>query len=613
MSDSCSENTDFLVSLPSDFFQVHTSDSETIEDTVTEELSISSNSFKGVIDNLVTNLDTLSNQINVIEQMETSYISNGLASPLSASSPLKRNGEKYINYSSIDSLMKEMVNTYEYNDKLLKNNLDNGQIQRNVNFQKIDDTSPVKTKEAINDELGDNNSKSSYYNDVESACPRVAAFNDSQKLDSVSKENLWLKLGKEIYHRQNIEKKVIDLEEKLINYEKKIANCKEMDCQKNNLLDELAARSAMILSQVRAYSNINEKINRDLQAERKNKKDIVEAMKEKIEHYKNDSAKAITRCNSYKARTETAEKKCSELLTNCQKIEEQTNHLQLNLEKKNEEIQKLQNELARLQEKYKNINEKYNKVIDKSIKLENEIAVLKQEKNVLCEKTLKYDHLLDQKRRIEDIVNQMRSAEIKNAEELNAAKEEIKSVKNELKSFYQKQLDGMLAEKVSDYQRKLDGIVQITNEENKLIKLQMNKHMANLKEKYDKEKAQINLKYTTEIENLETLIKEKSECISTLEQHLEAEVQEKRQLVKSVMGVVKNVNIDSQSNSFQKLNSEIKHSKQLFNNSNSSSRLEDDFSFFEQEKLIHQVTPTELRKHIEVLLNKYPGNPLSQK
>lgn len=41
----------------------------------------------------------------------------------------------------------------------------------------------------------------------------------------------------------------------------------------------------------------------------------------------------------------------------------------------------------------------------------------------------------------------------------------------------------MLAEKVSDYQRKLDGIVQITNEENKLIKLQMNKQMANLKEK----------------------------------------------------------------------------------------------------------------------------------
>lgn len=42
----------------------------------------------------------------------------------------------------------------------------------------------------------------------------------------------------------------------------------------------------------------------------------------------------------------------------------------------------------------------------------------------------------------------------------------------------------MLIEKVTDYQRKLDGIVQITNEENKLIKLQMNKQMSNLKEKY---------------------------------------------------------------------------------------------------------------------------------
>lgn len=56
-------------------------------------------------------------------------------------------------------------------------------------------------------------------------------------------------------------------------------------------------------------------------------------------------------------------------------------------------------------------------------------------------------------------------------------------MKNELKNFYQKQLDAMLAEKVSDYQRKLDGIVQITSEENKLTKLQMNNQMINLKER----------------------------------------------------------------------------------------------------------------------------------
>lgn len=156
MSDSCSENTDFLVSLPSDFFQVHTSDSEAVEDTATEELSISSNSsFKGVINDLVTNLDTLSSQINEIEQMETSCISNGLASPLSASSPLKRNGERKINYSSIDTLMHEMVNTYEYNDKLLRN-IGNGHTQRNANIQEKDVRSPAKIKEGISDGLNDN-------------------------------------------------------------------------------------------------------------------------------------------------------------------------------------------------------------------------------------------------------------------------------------------------------------------------------------------------------------------------------------------------------------------------------------------------------------------------
>jgi len=148
----------------------------------------------------------------------------------------------------------------------------------------------------------------------------------------------------------------MDLEEKLSNYEKRMVEYKEVDCQKNNLLDDLAARSAMILSQVRAYSTINEKINRDLQSERKNKKEIFETVKEKIEHYKSDTAKAISRSNSYKARTENAEKKLDELLIKCQKVEEQTKQLQIRFEKKNEENELLQNELVKLQEQNRSVS-----------------------------------------------------------------------------------------------------------------------------------------------------------------------------------------------------------------------------------------------------------------
>lgn len=67
--------------------------------------------------------------------------------------------------------------------------------------------------------------------------------------------------------------------------------------------------------------------------------------------------------------------------------------------------------------------------------------------------------------------------------------------------------------------------------------------------RYEKERTQLNNKHKEDIESLETLLKNKSERISALEKYLEAEIHEKRQLVKSVMGVVKNVNIDSQSTS----------------------------------------------------------------
>lgn len=58
------------------------------------------------------------------------------------------------------------------------------------------------------------------------------------------------------------------------------------------------------------------------------------------------------------------------------------------------------------------MTERYNKTIDKCSELEKEILILNQENQTLREKTLKYDHLLDQKRRIEDIVNEMKSTEV---------------------------------------------------------------------------------------------------------------------------------------------------------------------------------------------------------
>jgi len=58
------------------------------------------------------------------------------------------------------------------------------------------------------------------------------------------------------------------------------------------------------------------------------------------------------------------------------------------------------------------ISEKCSRSVNKCSELEKEVLELNQEKKVLCEKTLKYDQLLDQKRRIEDIVDQMKSTEV---------------------------------------------------------------------------------------------------------------------------------------------------------------------------------------------------------
>lgn len=66
-------------------------------------------------------------------------------------------------------------------------------------------------------------------------------------------------------------------------------------------------------------------------------------------------------------------------------------------------------------------------------------------------------------------------------------------------------------------------------------------------DRYETEKSQMISKHKAELENFEMILKDKSECIHALENRLEAEVREKRQLVKSVMGVVKDVDIDSQS------------------------------------------------------------------
>lgn len=58
------------------------------------------------------------------------------------------------------------------------------------------------------------------------------------------------------------------------------------------------------------------------------------------------------------------------------------------------------------------ITERYNKTINTCSELEKEVLALNQEKNILQEKTLKYDQLLDQKRRIEEIIDQMKCKEV---------------------------------------------------------------------------------------------------------------------------------------------------------------------------------------------------------
>lgn len=58
------------------------------------------------------------------------------------------------------------------------------------------------------------------------------------------------------------------------------------------------------------------------------------------------------------------------------------------------------------------ITERYNQTINTCSDLEKEMLALNQEKNILQEKTLKYDQLLDQKRRIEEIIDQMKSKEV---------------------------------------------------------------------------------------------------------------------------------------------------------------------------------------------------------
>ncbi|XP_050534860.1 putative autophagy-related protein 11 [Daktulosphaira vitifoliae] len=608
MSDSCSENTDFLVSLPSDFFQVHSSDSETIEDTVTEELSRESSSFKEVVNNLVTNLDTLSCQLQNIEKMETSYINNGLSSPLSTSSPIKPTTKKgkQIDVTSIKTLMNDMIKTYEYHDTIFRK-LENSQVSRNVNFHECKDNSPVKTRNEINHENNNKNLKSVCLNNekinISESIPEIT------KLDSVSKENLWLKLGEEIYQRQNIEQKVTCLEEKILNYEKKLAECKDIDQEKNSLLNELAARSALILNQVKKYSLINENISQDIISERKSKYVALETIRQKLERYKNDLSKATTQINSYKSRTDAAEKKLNEVLTNSKKVNCCLEKMKLDFEQKCKELEKIQSELINTKEDNKNLKIIYDKTVEKCHKLENEILLLEEEKKSCVEKTTKYDQLLDQKRRIEEIVNQMKNSESQTIEELNEAKEEIKTIKNELKLFYQKQVDAMLADKVTEYQRKLDGIVQMTNEENNLIKRQMANKMSSLKEKYEKEKLLNSQKHSSELEKFQKIIKEKNECIKLLEKQLNAEILEKQQLVKSVIGVVKNVNVENQT-TFNKSNSDIKYQKKNFNNEKNSSKIGDHNSFYEHEKLLRQISPTELRKHIEILLNKPPGEPL---
>ncbi|KAH1005584.1 hypothetical protein HUJ04_006534 [Dendroctonus ponderosae] len=461
---------------------------------------------------------------------------------------------------------------------------------------------------------------------------------DSNRV-SQSPSKLTQKIQEERLRRQHCEQLIQELQYKNLVFQQKLAVAVKVDETKNNTIQQFRDALNSLSSKLEKLNEEKASWDRDVARLKNDHSMAMESASQKAAYYEKDATRSRNVLHANQEKISALEERCSQLQHQLKQIEEKFGEVQENYQRESTRNQQLADIISQ-----KEIELKENKSVlsiardevshsRKAVEVcQAEFTALKNEcsklKTELSEDKSTILNLTEQKRKILNDIQTYKTNEKNLKDALEESKLKLDNTKVELRNFYQGQLEIIVENKRKEMQSQLDqqrqnGLEEISRKELSMAKTAAN-HIKEISDKCALEIKLLEQKHQEEIKLYQAQLTQKDKTIESLQAKV-AQLPEKRaQIAKQLQKAMENqwnealkmisggsTPLSNDQQGFAGTNPlfhAVADSGQLHKQLESAS----DYDETPVSSRGAKQSESEIQKYINMLLNRPPGNPVTE-
>uniref|UniRef100_A0A1B6GVA5 Uncharacterized protein n=1 Tax=Cuerna arida TaxID=1464854 RepID=A0A1B6GVA5_9HEMI len=464
------------------------------------------------------------------------------------------------------------------------------------------------------------------------------------------------KLEEEKYRRQHCEQQIQVLQLRVLEEQEKLAVAVRVDQEKDRVIIQITESWRKLNDHWSELEEQRHRLAQQLQEERELTKVKSNELTKKIERWEKEVSQALDLAAGYKEKSEVVQ---SQMESFKRETDGKLDEMRSELENLNEENKRICNENTSLLKQLEAFQERLKEEEDLLSKLKNElekskkqildqeaeISVIKEQKEtislMLKEERNRSDMLEQQKIALQQAADEAVKREKAAEEEARISSERMEVARTELRAFYQGQLETVVKEKLQEFQNQLEAAETALKAELQLKEQQWmekaSEQCKQLKEKYRKDIQTIEESRREEVNKWKLKLMESERVRSAIQSKLEDETNRRADIAQRLHTVMETqwreaLNIisnpmqnmyempkeddrgrwpSSQQGSEREKGGDQKPSR---TNSTTSLVQAEDSPFCKEGVVTYRPSqPTQeshLKKYIQMLLERGPGNPI---
>ncbi|XP_019763264.2 girdin isoform X1 [Dendroctonus ponderosae] len=461
---------------------------------------------------------------------------------------------------------------------------------------------------------------------------------DSNRV-SQSPSKLTQKIQEERLRRQHCEQLIQELQYTNLVFQQKLAVAVKVDETKNNTIQQFRDALNSLSSKLEKLNEEKASWDRDVARLKNDHSMAMESASQKAAYYEKDATRSRNVLHANQEKISALEERCSQLQHQLKQIEEKFGEVQENYQRESTRNQQLADIISQ-----KEIELKENKSVlsiardevshsRKAVEVcQAEFTALKNEcsklKTELSEDKSTILNLTEQKRKILNDIQTYKTNEKNLKDALEESKLKLDNTKVELRNFYQGQLEIIVENKRKEMQSQLDqqrqnGLEEISRKELSMAKTAAN-HIKEISDKCALEIKLLEQKHQEEMKLYQAQLTQKDKTIESLQAKV-AQLPEKRaQIAKQLQKAMENqwnealkmisggsTPLSNDQQGFAGTNPlfhAVADSGQLHKQLESAS----DYDETPVSSRGAKQSESEIQKYINMLLNRPPGNPVTE-